>query len=151
MAVRPVQITERWQKWSSEYSPSLSASSLCKRAFRSERNSGVLVSFLSTTPWGSGSALPKQVNRTSEVLAEIRNDLSEGKSNTSPWRNIAKFQKPIGYFASWSIGKAARMIMAYIPWSWGMMLNMETATCFSPKTWRVAGGTHGGGGGAVAV
>ena len=39
---------------------------------------------------GSGSGLPKQVNRTSEVLAEIRNDLSEGKSNTSPWRNICQ-------------------------------------------------------------
>ena len=39
---------------------------------------------------GSRSALPKQVNRASEVLTEIRNELSEGKSNTSPWQNICQ-------------------------------------------------------------
>ena len=62
-----------------------------------------------------------------------------------PGEIFAKFQKPIGYFASWNKGKAVRLIMAYIPWSWGMILNMETAA-FSPRTWRLAGGAHGGGG-----
>lgn len=60
-----------------------------------------------------------------------------------PGEIFAKFQKPIGYFASWRKGKAARLIMAYIPWSWGMILNMETAAFF-PRTWRLAGGAHGG-------
>lgn len=39
---------------------------------------------------GSGSALPKQVNRASEVLTEVRNELSERKSNTRPWQNICQ-------------------------------------------------------------
>ena len=63
------------------------------------------MSSLSTALWGRGIrhqafAVPKEVNRTSSVLAEIGTGRSEQSLALPTGRIFAEFQKPTGCFAA---------------------------------------------------
>lgn len=53
-----------------------------------------------------------------------------------PGRIFAELRKPMGCLAAWREGGAVRVVIAYITWSLGVVVNMETAVCFFPGTWK---------------